>query len=1055
MLTRTIEISLQHRGLVCVLALLLVFLGGQALRQLPIDAFPDTTPVQVQINTTVPALGPLEAEQQVTLPVELALGGLSGLQNLRSISKFGLSQVVATFDDGTDIYRARQLVAERMQSVELPEGITRRQLGPIATGLGEVFHYAVRATDPARPLADLRELQDWVIAPHLRQVRGVAEINAWGGYEKHYHVVADPERLIALQVTLAELVRVLQDNNQNVGGGQIVRGGEALLVHGVGLATTTEELGNIVIDAHQGVPVRVRDVARVQVDHEIRRGAVTAEGRGETVLGLGFMLMGENSAQVTRALKAKLAEVQPSLPPDVVVETLYDRTELVEQVIDTVEHNLLFGALLVIAVLFAFLGDLRAGLIVAAAIPLSMLCAGSFMLQTGIAASLLSLGAIDFGLIVDSSVIMVENCARHLRESDGTRSRLAVVRAAALEVRKPTMFGELIIILVFLPVLTLEGIEGKLFRPMALTMVFALAGSMVLSLTLMPVLAGLFLPAKVRQREPLLMRLLRRVYTPVLHGALRWRKLTLGLALLVVAAAGLLASRMGGEFVPRLGEQALAVNTVRLAGISVEEAVALNDRLERELLARFPDEIAHIWTRLGTAQIATDPMGIELTDFFIALKPRDQWQKARTQAELVEAMRQVFAVVPGMTTAFSQPIEMRMNEMIAGVRGEVAVKILGDDFDELGRLAGQIQQVLAGIPATAEVTGEQVAGQPVLKVRVDPEAIARHGISTRQVLDVVEAVGARQVGEVRQGQRRFPLVVRLPDRQRTDPQAQAATLIPTAGGAVLPLGQVATLSLTEGPTTINREWGRRRVTVQADVRGGDLAGYATEARWCCPKAMCWRGAGNSKTWSGPMPGCGWWCRSPWGPDRRPAVPDLRTGSRCPAGLHWGAAGDGRRGAGPVAGGPALLGVGGHRLPRPVGHLGAGRHGAGLPGAPAARSGGGIGRSGHRGRPDPAAAGADDRPGGLYGFCAHGLQHRGRLRGAAPPGHGGHRRGAQQHPAHPGGAAGALSGGGPQGTAGLSPLREACPVARPARQRDRAPAPVRPGCRRRPPPAVPG
>ena len=830
MLNHIIDFSLRHRGLVCVLALLFVFLGGQALRQLPIDAFPDTTPVQVQINTTVPALSPLEAEQQVTLPIELAVGGLPGLQNLRSISKFGLSQVVATFDDGTSIYHARQLVTERLQSVELPAGIEHPQLGPISTGLGEVFHYVVRSTNPTRSLTELRELHDWVIKPHLRQVHGVAEINSWGGFEKQYHVVVEPERLIAYHLTFAELVQALQDNNQNVGGGQIVRGGESLLVHGVGLATSTEELGNIVIAAYQGVPVRVRDVARVQVDHEIRRGAVTAEGRGEAVLGLGFMLMGENSAQVTRALKAKLAEVQPSLPPDVVVEVLYDRTELVEQVIDTVEHNLFFGALLVIAVLFAFLGDLRAGLIVATAIPLSMVCAGNFMLQTGIAASLLSLGAIDFGLLVDSSVIMVENCVRHLAEAKGTRSRLEVVRDAAVEVRKPTMFGELIIMLVFLPVLTLEGIEGKLFRPMALTMIFALAGSLVLSLTLMPVLASLFLPTKTKEREPLVVRLIRRLYTPVLDGVLRWRKLTLTLALLLVAGTGLLASRMGGEFIPKLGEQALAVNTVRLAGVSVEEAVALNDRLERELLARFPDEIAHIWTRLGTAEIATDPMGIELTDFFIALKPRNQWKKARTQAELVEAMRQVFATVPGMTTAFSQPIEMRMNEMIAGVRGDVAVKIFGDDLDELGRLTGQVQQVLAGIPETAEATGEQFTGQPVLEVRVNPEAIARYGVSTRQVLDIVEAVGGKQVGEVRQGQRRFPLVVRLPDRQRTDPEALAATLIPTAGGAVLPLGQVAAIILTEGPTTINREWGRRRVTVQANVRGTDMAGYVAEAK---------------------------------------------------------------------------------------------------------------------------------------------------------------------------------------------------------------------------------
>ena len=857
MLNWIIDVSLKNRLVVCLLALALVVIGGRALSRLPIDAFPDTTPVQVQINTAVPALSPEEAEQQVTMPVELAVSGLPGLQNVRSISKFGLSQVVATFEDDVNIYLARQLIMERLQEVELPAGIERPTLGPISTGLGEVFHYAVRSTDPQRTLTDLREIHDWMVKPQLRQVRGVAEVNSWGGFEKQYHVVADPERLIKHGVTLAELVEALQANNQNVGGGQIVRGGESLLVQGLGLATDTTQLGNIVITAHDGAPIRVRDVATVKIDHEIRRGAVTAEGKGEAVLGLGFMLMGENSAVVTRGLKAKLAEVQKTLPKDVVVETLYDRTELVEKVIRTVEHNLLAGALLVIALLFAFLGNLRAGLIVAAAIPLSMLVAGNFMLQTGIAASLLSLGAIDFGLIVDSSVIMIENCVRRLslsnchserseesqsfsatettetlplRRTQGQGDKLSVIRDAAIEVRKPTMFGELIIMIVFLPVLSLEGIEGKLFRPMALTMIFALAGSMILSLTLMPVLASLLLPKKLSEREPWLVRLAHRLYAPTLDWVLRRRVLTMGAAVALVAGGALLATRMGGEFLPKLGEQALAVSTVRLAGVSVDEAVALNERIEKEMLAEFPDEIEHIWTRLGTAEVATDPMGIELTDFFIALKPREQWTKARTQPELVEAMRKVFAKVPGMTAAFSQPIEMRMNEMIAGVRGDVAIKIYGDDLAELKRLSDEVLALLEGIPGTGEVSGEQISGQPVLRVKVDPEAIARFGVSTRDVLSIVEAVGSTKVGEVREGQRRFALAVRLPDKQRTDPDALAATLMPTASGQVLPLERVAKLTLTEGPSTINREWGRRRTTVQANVRGRDVASYVAEAK---------------------------------------------------------------------------------------------------------------------------------------------------------------------------------------------------------------------------------
>jgi cobalt-zinc-cadmium resistance protein CzcA len=829
MLNWLINFSLKNRLLVCVLAGVLIVVGGRALSNLPVDAFPDTTPVQVQINTAVPSLNPQEAEQQVTLPIELAISGLPGLQNVRSISKFGLSQVVATFDDRTSIYLARQLVMERLQSVELPEGIARPQLGPISTGLGEVFHYVVRSENTNRTLTELRELHDWVVKPELRKVRGVAEVNAWGGFEKQFHVVVEPERLVKYHVTLAELIEALQANNQNVGGGQIVRGGEALLVHGLGLVTDVEQIGDIVITAHDGVPVRVRDVATVRVGHEIRRGAVTDCGRGEVVLGLGFMLMGENSAVVTRALKAKLAEVQSRLPPDVKLEVLYDRTELVDKVIRTVEHNLLAGALLVIAVLFAFLGNLRAGLIVASAIPLSMLFAGDLMLQTGIAASLLSLGAIDFGLIVDSSVIMVENCVRHVAMRPN-KPWLDTIRDAALEVRKPTLFGELIILIVFLPILTLEGIEGKLFKPMALTMIFALLGSLVLSLTLMPVLASLLLPKEIKHADPWLVRLARRLYAPVLDGALRFRAVTLLAALLLLAGAAWLASRMGGEFLPKLGEGAIVANTVRLAGISVDEAVAWNTRIEKVLLAEFPDEIAHIWSRLGTAEVATDPMGIELTDFFVALKPRQEWKKARSQAELVEAMRKVFQKFPGMSVAFTQPIEMRLNEMIAGVRGDVAIKVYGDDLDALRELSEQVQEVLSGIRGTADITGEQLTGQPVLQVKVDPHALARYGVPRRHVLNVVEAVGTKKVGEVREGQRRFPLVVRLPDRQRTDPDALAATLIPTATGAVLPLNRVAQIVETEGPASIYREWARRRVTVQANVRGRDVAGFVAEAK---------------------------------------------------------------------------------------------------------------------------------------------------------------------------------------------------------------------------------
>lgn len=837
MLNWLVQTSLRNRLLVCVLTLALVVLGARLLRVLPIDAFPDTTPVQVQINANVPALSPQEAEQQVTIPVELALGGLPGLQNVRSISKFGLSQVVATFDDRTSIYRARQLISERLQSVDLPAGVPRPQLGPIATGLGEVFHYAVRAKDARRTLTELRELQDWVIKPELRKVPGVAEITSWGGFEKQYHVVADPDLLVKHRLTWEDLFAALEANNQNVGGGQVVRAGESLLVQGIGLTTNVAEIGDIVIASAGGVPVHVRDVATVQVDHEIRRGAVTGGGRGEMVLGLGFMLMGENSHVVTRALKARLAEVRKMLPDDIQLEVLYDRTELVDNVIRTVEHNLLAGALLVIAVLFAFLGNLRAGLVVAAAIPLSMLFAGSLMLQAGISASLLSLGAMDFGLLVDGSVVMVENAMRGLarrRQELGRsltrRERQEVLARAPLEVVRPVAFGVGIILIVFLPILTLEGVEGKLFRPMALTMVFALAGSLLLALTFIPVAASLFLLRPLKEKEPWLERLARRLYEPVLNLALRFRWFTLLGALVLLAGAGVLAARMGGEFLPRLGEGAIVGTSVRVAGVSVEEAAALNDRLEKLLLAGFPDEIANIWTRLGSADVATDPMGVELSDFFLALKPRAQWTKARTQAGLVEEMQKVFARVPGLRVAISQPIEMRMNELVAGIRSDIGIKIYGDDLEILRGLSDEVQRVLADIPGRGEVTGEQLVGQPVLQVRVDPRATERFGVPARNVLNVVEAVGSRKVGEIREGQRRFPLVVRLPDRQRTDPEALANTHIPTATGSVLPLKQLAQVVETEGPATINREWGRRRITVQCNVRGRDVGSFVAEAQ---------------------------------------------------------------------------------------------------------------------------------------------------------------------------------------------------------------------------------
>lgn len=842
MLNWIIEVSLRRRGWVLLAVLGVMVVGVYSLGSLDIDAFPDTTPVMVQINTTAPALAPEEIERQITFPVEQAISGLPRLVKVRSISKFGLSQVVVVFEDGTDIYFARQLVNERVGAVELPDGIERPQLGPVATGLGEVFHYLLTyegydfSTLPegerVRLLTELRTIHDWVVKPQLRSVSGVAEVNSWGGYEKQYQVRIDIHRLQKHGVTFDEVIDAVRQNNFNVGGGTLKDGARALLIHGQGRTVDVPQIENIVVAARDGVPIRVRDVADVQTGHEIRQGAVTADGRGEAVLGLGFTLMGENSHNVTWALKRKLEEIKPSLPPGVKVETVYDRTELVDHVIDTVRKNLFEGGLLVVAVLFMFLGNLRAGLIVALAIPLSMLCAFSGMLRFGIAASLLSLGAIDFGMIVDSSVVMIENCVRHIAHGDlRRRSRREVIRDAAVEVRQPTLFGELIIMIVYLPILTLEGIEGKLFRPMALTVIFALLGSMILSMTLMPVLASLGLPRRIDERVPPLMRLAHALHNPILRLCMSHKLAVLGIAACVLAVSfGMIAPHLGAEFVPRLSEGAIAINIVRLAGTDLEESTRYNTQMERIVREAFPDEVEHVWSRIGTAEVATDPMGTELTDVFITLKPRQQWKRARTQAELTERIEQELRVLPGQRLAFTQPIEMRINEMISGVRSDVAAVLYGDDFDLLSKKALEIERVLRSIHGAADVNTEQLTGQPVLQIQVKQDELARHGVPARQVLELIESLGSKRVGEVFEGQVRFPLVVRLPDAFRRSPEAIGNILVATSNGQRIPLSRLATIREIEGPSTIKREWYQRRITISVNVRGRDLVGFVDEAR---------------------------------------------------------------------------------------------------------------------------------------------------------------------------------------------------------------------------------
>ena len=835
MLERLIDIVLRNRLLTVLLFAAALGFGTWALVNLPVDAFPDTTPVQVQINTVAPNLGPEEIERQITLPVELAIAGLPELQSVRSISKFGLSQVVATFSDAMPIYDSRQLIMERLAGVALPPGIERPEMGPISTGLGEVFHYVMRSE--TRSLDELRTLHDWIVKPELRRAAGVAEVVSWGGLERQYHVVVSPESLIKYGLTLRDVFAALEENNANVGGGQVTSGGQTMLVHGLGQVTGLKEVGDIVIAAHGGAPVRIRDVAEVRFGHELRLGAVTAQGEGEVVLGLGFMLMGENSRVVTTALKERLELVRSVLPADVTLETVYDRTDLVDQVIGTVKHNLFLGALLVVAVLFLLLGNLRAGLIVAAAIPMSMLFAALGMHHLGIAASLLSLGAIDFGILIDGSVVMTEANLRRITERQTqlgrpltAAERTACVAESSKEVIRPIFFGMLIILLVFLPVLTLQGVEGKMFKPMAWTFIFALIGGMLVAVFLTPVLSERFLPKTPRQAQGRLEGGLHRVYGALLLPTLRYKGVLFAFVVILLAGTAGLALRLGGEFLPRMNEGSLVASVVRLAGVSVEESVAYNSHLEKLLLEEFPDEIRYVWSRIGSAEVATDPMGTELTDLFMSLHPRDKWTRARNQGELERLVEGTMEGLPGIRTVITQPIELRVNEMLSGIRTDVGIMIYGDDFDNLVALGDEVEHLIGTIRGASDVSVDQITGQPTLQVRLDQGALARHGVAGREVLDVIAAVGSLHAGEIFEGERSFPLMVRLPDAQRTDVTSLRETLIPTRTGAVVPLGSLAEIVEVERPSTISREWGRRLIRVQTNVRDRDIASFVAEAR---------------------------------------------------------------------------------------------------------------------------------------------------------------------------------------------------------------------------------
>jgi cobalt-zinc-cadmium resistance protein CzcA len=832
MLRRLVDFSLENRPLVLLAAVLLIAGGGYALTQLPIDAVPDITNVQVQVLTKAPALGPVEMEQFVTYPVEAAMNGLPKLREIRSISRYGLSAVTVVFEDGVDVYFARQLVAERLVQAReaIPQGQGNPEMGPVTTGLGDVFQFTVEGDGVSA--MERRTILDWMIAPRLRAVPGVTEVNTWGGLPKQYQVVIDPAKLRAHGLSLKEVFEAVGRGNANAGGGYIEHNREQYIVRGEGLVGSLADIEKIVLKAGpEGTPVTVGAVAKVREGAMLRIGVATADGRGETVIGLVQMLAGENALEIaTRARKAA-EELQPTLPKGIRIVPYYDRATFVRRVIRTVETNLLEGGILVIAVLFAFLGNIRAGLIVASAIPLSMLLAFTGMVETRISANLMSLGAIDFGLIVDGAVVLVENVVRRLSEPEGQGKTVRQLTAeAAHEVVRPITFGIGIIILVYLPILSLQGVEGKMFKPMAWTVVFALAGSLLLTLTLTPVLASLFLKKTGHEHEPRFVGKLRVLYLRGLDVCLVRRAPVVVAAALAVVAGALVASRLGGEFLPRLDEGDLSISAIRPASVGISEVAASTGRIER-VLKKFP-EVITVVSRSGSPELATDVMGIELGDVFVILKPKGEWTSARTKGELVEKMEKALGeTVPGVGFSFQQPIEMRFNELIAGVRSDVGVKLFGDDLETLRQKGEEIARVVGGVPGAADVKLEQTSGLPVLRVKVDRDRCARYGISVGDVLDTVEAARAgKVVGTVFEGQRRFSLAVRFDDETARTIEGLGNVPVAAPGGALVPLGQLADIVLDTGPSQISREAVKRRIVVEVNVRDRDVASFVAEAK---------------------------------------------------------------------------------------------------------------------------------------------------------------------------------------------------------------------------------
>ncbi|MBN2292987.1 MAG: efflux RND transporter permease subunit [Pirellulales bacterium] len=857
MIRALIDLALDNRIVVLLAVVVLVGGGLWSMTKLPIDAVPDVTNVQVQILTKAPALGAEEIERFITFPVEAAMNGVPKVDEIRSVSQFGLSAITVVFEEGTDIYWARQMVSERLGEARgnIPEGVGSPEIGPISTGLGEIYQFQVRS----KPGYDhtpmqLREILDWQIAYQLRGVPGVVEVNTFGGELKTYEVQVDPQKLQNFNIPLDRVFEALQENNSNAGGGYLVHYDEQRIVRGEGLIGSISDIENVVLrTTDDGTPVFVRDVAKVEFAPMLRQGAVTRDDGGECVIGVVMLLASENARVVVDRVKDRIVDIQKTLPQGVTIEAFYDRTDLVRRTIRTVSTNLLEGGVLVVVVLLVLLGNWRAGIIVALAVPFSMLGAFAGMLWAGLSGNLMSLGAIDFGLIVDGAVVMVENLIRRLSEFAQKQGKhvevpLNLLRSACHQVARPVVFGVGIIMLVYLPILSLRGIEGKMFRPMAWTVIFALGTALILTLTVIPVLASIFLRQGVSEKETFLIRWAKKVYTPMLKVAMA-KPVPVALCAVAVFAASLwIAKDLGAVFVPKLDEGALAIQAIRLPSVSLESSVRMTGDIERTLRKFQP--VDSVISKTGRPEIATDPMTVNLTDIIINLKPRDEWEGYSSKEELVNKMQAALdAQTSGNAYSFSQPIELRVQELIAGVRADVGISLYGDDLKTLADKAEEIASVLESIPGSADVGTEQVAGLPYLKFKIKRDELARYGINAREVLDVVEAIGGVEVAQVFEGQRRFPLQVRIAPKWRKNLEQIRQIKVADPRGRQIPLEQLAELKVEDGPAQISRDSVRRRTLIQCNVRGRDLAGFVAEAQAAVDERVELP-SGCSLTWGG-------------------------------------------------------------------------------------------------------------------------------------------------------------------------------------------------------------